>query len=296
MSSYEEAIEKFFTESRDLGIGIHTDYEQAKRIFEAIEKNVNFESIITQTNSTELIKECNAFGSIILDWVDRYPKLLNNYRQILAIVIEDLKEIKGITVIKSGNNLKLNFNNEEFNYNFNNNMNLNSSNIIISENDKEKITLEENKIVQELAEVISLDLYILDWLEHIESLNSTYHVKMIAQVIKNMTKIVSSEELVTNLNMISLWWMELRKQLDKLKEVTKTAVQMDEKVTKELMEVFNREDKENIRDSKLRAAKAGIGLLFTIALNIIPGGAAISTIAHIYKERKLYSDAIRCLK
>lgn len=160
MSSYEEAIERFFLESRDLGIKIHNDYQQAKKIFEAIEKSVNFESIITQTNSTDLIKECNSFGSVILDWVNEYPRILNNYRQILAIVIEDLKEIKGINVTQSSNNLKLKFNSKEFVYYFNDNVLLDSSNITISEANKEEIALEENRIVQELAEIISLDLYI----------------------------------------------------------------------------------------------------------------------------------------
>lgn len=295
MNSYEEAIEKFFIESRDLGIEIHNNYIQAKRIFEAIEKNVNFDSIITQTKSEELIKECNAFGLVILQWIDKYPVLLNNYRQILKIIIDDLKEIKGITVNQSGNNINLQFNNREFIYYFNSNIQINSSNIIISEKDKEKIALEENRIVQELAEIISLDLYILSWLEHIEFLNNTYDIKTVAHTIKNINT-VTPQDLVKDLNTAASWWIELRKLLDKLKEVTKTAVQMDDKVTKELMKVFDEENKKQLRDTRLRAAKAGAGLLFNIAISFIPGSTAISATMEAYKERKLYSAAIKFLK
>lgn len=92
------------------------------------------------------------------------------------------------------------------------------------------------------------------------------------------------------------WWLELRKRLDKLKEVTKTAVQMDEKVTKELMIVFNQETKGHMRDARLRAAKAGAGLLFNIALSIVPGSTAISAVMDVYRERKAYSAAIQSLK
>jgi len=295
MSSYEEAIERFLTESRDLGIGIHNDYTQAKRLFEAIEKNVNFESIITQTKSEDLIKECNAFGSLILDWIERYPRLLNDYRKILKIIIDDLKEIKGINVVQFGNSITLKLDTKEFIYYFNDNIQLNSSNITISERDKEKIVLEENKVIQELAEIISLDLYILSWLEHIELLNNTYNIIAVTHTIKNNTTI-TPPELVKNLNIVALWWMELRKRLDKLKEVTKTAVQMDEKITRELMKIFNEEDRKHIRDTKLRAAKAGAGLLFNIALNFIPGSTAISATIEAYKERKAYADVIKCLK
>jgi hypothetical protein len=295
MSSYEEAIERFLNESRDLGIEIHNDYVQAKKIFEAIEKNVNFESIITQTKSEELIKECNAFGSVILDWIERYPRLLNDYRKILKIIIDDLKEIKGISVTQFGHDIILKLDTKEFLYYFNDNIQINLSNIIISEKDKEKIALEENKIIQELAEIISLDLYILSWLEHIELLNNTYNIKAVAHTIRNIN-IIIPQDLVKDLNVVASWWIELRKHLDKLKEVTKTAVQMDEKVTKELMKIFEEENRKNIRDTKLRAAKAGAGLLFNIALSFIPGSTAISASIEAYKKRKIYGDAIKCLK
>ncbi|MGV8140823.1 MAG: hypothetical protein ACP5NW_00105 [Candidatus Woesearchaeota archaeon] len=295
MDPYEDSISKFFLESKNLGERIHTDYMQAKKIFEAIEKNVNFESIIIQTNADELIKECNSFGAVILDWIEQYPRLLNDYREILKIVINALKDVKGITVTQSSNTVNLKFNDKEFIYYFNNNIASNSPNLLISDAHKEEIAKAENKIVQEISEIISLDLYVLTWLNHIEMLNNQYNTKAIAYTIKNISS-VNSPELVKDLNAIASWWFELRKNLDKLKEVTKTAVEMDEEVSKELARLFDQENREQIRDTRIRAVKAGLGLLFNFGLGWIPGSGYISTGMELYKSRKIYLDAIKTLK
>jgi hypothetical protein len=294
MNQYEDTITMFLTQAQSLGVEIHTDYQKAKQIFEAIEKDVNFDSLISRIASENLLKECQSFGSTLLKWNDTYPKILNDYRQILNIVIEDLKKINGIIITESDSKISITFDSKEFIYHFNENVMLEGPNVKVSDNSKNLIALEENKIVQEISDILSLDKYIKGLLEHIKLINNTYNIQAAAYRLQSMMK-VDSPELIVDLRATASWWADLRKTLDKLKSITKTAVEMDEKVTKELEKLFSQEKREQTRDAKLRAAKAGMSLLSSIALNFIPGGSAISAAVEIYKERKVYKEALEVL-
>lgn len=295
MTDYESALSRFIDESRAFGERIHNDYREAASILEKIEKDTDFDSIIAQIKSDRLVHECRRFASLIKDWAENYPRVLDEFRKVLALIIDDLKDIRGVSISQSGRNISISFDEHDFIYYFEQNLPTESGKLSIREEDKVHIAKKENRIVQEIAEILSLDMHLEGFMEYLGSITESYKINDRASYVESVRD-VNDSKFIENMHEIVKWWQEAKEITHKIKKVTFTAVEMDRKAARDLKALLRDEEKLNTQDARIKAAKSGAFLLSGIALNIIPGGGFISAIAEIIKERRVYAEALRSLR
>ena len=201
MSYESDSLNRFLKETSDFASRIHEDYKLSKKFFIEIQHKTDFASIFQQTKSKELLEACKAFGRVNKEWIKKYPDVIKEFRQVVAFVVEELKKVKGIDVTISGEKVSISFNEKQFVYYFDQNLEK-ENNFAISPNDKTKIAEEENKIVGEFADLISLDLHLESLMEYVDKLNQHYQALRMCDELERISDI-NSPELVRNMHLLS---------------------------------------------------------------------------------------------
>jgi hypothetical protein len=297
MADDSNKLERFLNESMTLGRRMQEDSAAAKKIFEALKKKTDFETIIAQrrARSDDFLAECKAFARAIETWNRDYPHLLDDFRTVLNIVITDLEHVAGIRISRSGSDVSINFNQRDFVYRFEQNYSGRVGTFSVSESDKELIAKREYRIVQEISEIISLEMHLLVFLNHIASLSNRYDIMNVCAAVQRASD-VDGPDFLKNMHALTAWWLEVYSILYDIKKLTHTAVKMDDKVAKELTKLFWKEQKQRLRDRNLRMAKIGLNILSKFTLELLPGGGIIKWLIDGAETAKLLKEARELLK
>ncbi|HII71452.1 TPA: hypothetical protein HA265_01730 [Candidatus Woesearchaeota archaeon] len=152
----------------------------------------------------------------------------------------------------------------------------------------------ENKIVQEIAEIIALDIHIKKFMEYMEQLNKEYDIPAKTGGVL-AAKDVNSPLLNQSMHALSDWWFKVNKVLDSLSKATHKAVEMDRRAARELQKMFISESRQKTKEKRLEAVRGGLLALSKIAMNIIPGGGLLQAILDAKDIARLTKESLKSL-
>lgn len=295
MAAYNESMYHFLKKSSMFGERIHSDSRKAKEIFSQIKLGTNFESVIGQTKSKNFLVECHAFANAIKRWCREYPGLLRDFKGGISFVIAEMQSVDELKVTVNGKHAYIIFNKRQFHYCYTQSRLRGFGRLKISKEHEKLVLKKENRIVQEIAEIISLELHIETFLNFIEMQIKLKKVEYVCNEILLM-KDINSPNLVNYMHIICEWWMEVDLTLEKLKAEIITAVNIEKNVSLQLSRLFDEEKVKELREKKIIATKNGLIILSKIALSLIPGMGLVQGVVDGAEAIKLTKEAVSVLK
>jgi len=292
-SQIAKMLEGFLYRSVQLGKKIHEDSEKARDLVDKLKKTTNYVSIIEQEakNKEKFLEQSHSLANAINSWANEYPKILDEFRKVLSILITDIGQI-GFIVERTFPSFSITFNEAKFIYSLEREGT--KYKLKISPEQEKEIAKKEHKIVNEIAEIISLEFHLQKFMENIqESIN----LKKIPQrCVYILSRRDIGDKFIEEFHEIVVWWIETTKILKDLKKVTYTAIELDADAAKKLDKLAKGKEILGMNKKQLEVVIGGLRVLGKLCLNIIPGGGFLSGAVDIYESRSLYRQALKEFK
>jgi hypothetical protein len=285
MVKSDDDIPKLLETAINFSKKIHDDSQKAQSLLRMIKKDTNFENIMLNLNSNSFLEECRTFADIIHDWIAEYPGLMIQFAGLLETISADLNETYNIGHEKISGGINVNYQKKDFRFFFDPNMKKKGSNFSMDEETQLLLDREENKVVQELSELLSLELHIKAFLAAVDDKARSEHIVKTCEQI-HATSSTRDPYFVANMQHLINFWKDTVDMLEKIKSQSMRAVVVDEQIAKEITHYFSKEKKASNKIKKIKIAQHVAWFALDVALSIVPFGTVPSLLLSGHQKQK----------
>lgn len=283
-----DMYETFYRQSLKLGKVIQDDTRIARKIFSSLEREINYNELIIKKNNSKIVELLNHLGEVIHQWTESYPLLLKQFSAIINQVIKELDSSNEVQVHISGNDVRIQLNEQQFMYNVEHGKNP----ILIPKDEKEYLAHEEKLLLKDIEEIITLDFTIRKFLNQLEQITEENNIKTHSIHLANL-KNIEDPTFITAIKHVSHWWENLTNTFHDMKSILKDAAELEGEAAKEFHKLLDAERRDRVVQARKEIAMGGLSVARDLLLDLVPGGAFISLTHSFLKNRDKILETAR---